>query len=75
MKFVFKYTYSYYTEPLISYTNYTDQLFLQISVLLKHVLQVPMSLYNKQTIPLLADIDTHLGNTYKYTQVHVNTFI
>ena len=37
-------TNNYYAEPLVSFTNSADELLVQIPILLKHVLQEPMSL-------------------------------
>ena len=64
---VFRHTYAYYVEPLVSFTKSADQLLVNIPLLLKHVLQEPVSLYSMCRVPVSVDTDTYLGNSHSYS--------
>ena len=68
---VFSHTYSYYAEPLVSFTNSTDQLLVQIVILLTHVSHKLMSLISIQSVPVPVDTDMYIGNSHKNIQLHV----
>ena len=54
----------------IGFFTSTEQLLVQIPILLKHVSQVPTSLHSICMIPVPVDTDTYLGHSNKYNQVH-----
>ena len=56
---VFTNVYQYYGNLLISFTNIIDDLLLQLLILIKLKVQVPMSL----------DVETYLGEKREYTQI------
>ena len=49
---VFTNVYQYYGNPLISFTNIIDGLLLQLPILIKLKVQVPMSLFSIETAPV-----------------------
>ena len=57
---VFTSVYQYYGNSLISFTNTIDDLLLQLPILLKLKVQVPMSLFS---------IETYIGEKREYTQI------
>ena len=56
--------YQYYGNSLISFTNTIDDLLLQLPILIKLKVQVPMSLFSIDTTPY-----TYLGEKREYTQI------
>ena len=58
---VFTNVYQYYSNSLASFTNMTDDLILQLPILIKLKVQVPMSLYSVETSPIPLDAETHTG--------------
>ena len=64
---VFTNVYQYYGNSLISFTNIIDDLLLQLPILIKLKVQVPMSLFSIKTAPL--DAETYLGEKREYTQI------
>ena len=52
---VFTNVYQYYGNLLASFTNMIDDLLLQLPILIKMKVQVPMSLYSVETASLLLD--------------------
>ena len=66
---VFMDVYEYYGNSLASFTNTIDDLILQLPILIKLKVQVPMSLYSMDTVPVLLDAETYTGDnesTLKY---------
>ena len=61
--------YQYYGNSLISFTNTIDDLLLQLSILIKLKVQVPMSLFSIKTAPVPLDAETYLGEKREYTQI------
>ena len=59
----------YYGNSLISFTNTIDDLLLQLPILIKLKVQVPMSLFNIKTAPVPLDAETYLGEKREYTQI------
>ena len=59
----------YYGNSLISFTNTIDDLLLQLPILIKLKVQVPMSLFSIETAPVPLDAETYLGEKREYTQV------
>ena len=59
---VFTDVYQYYDYSLASFTNTIDDLILQLPILIKLKVQVPMSLYNVNTVPVPLDAETYTGN-------------
>ena len=53
---VFTNVYQYYGNSLISFTNIIDDLLLQLPILIKLKVQVPMSLFSIETAPVPLDI-------------------
>ena len=66
---VFTNIYQYYGNSLISFTNIIDDLLLQLLILIKLKVQVPMSLFSIETSPVPLDAETYLGEKREYTQI------
>ena len=66
---VFTKVYQYYGNSLISFTNIIDDLLLQLPILIKLKVQVPMSLFSIETAPVPLDAETYLGEKREYTQI------
>ena len=66
---VFTNVYQYYGNPLISFTNTIDDLLLQLLILIKLKVQVPISLFSIKTAPVPLDAETYLGEKREYTQI------
>ena len=66
---VFTNVYQYYGNSLISFTNIIDDLLLQLPILIKLKVQVPMSLFSIGTAPVPLDAETYLGEKREYTQI------
>ena len=66
---VFINVYQYYGNSLISFTNTIDDLLLQLLILIKLKVQVPMSLFSIKMAPVPLDAETHLGEKREYTQI------
>ena len=66
---VFTSVYQYYGNLLISFTNTIDDLLLQLPILIKLKLQVPMSLFSIETAPVPLDAETYIGEKREYTQI------
>ena len=58
---VFTDIYQYYGNSLASFTNTIDDLLLQLPILIKLTVQVPMSLYSVETAPVPLDPETYTG--------------
>ena len=65
---VFTNVYQYYGNSLISFTNTIGDLLLQLSILIKLKVQVPMSLFSIEMAPVPLDAETYLGEK----RVHSN---
>ena len=70
---VFTNVYQYYSNSLISFTNIIDDLLLQLLILIKLKVQVPMSLFSIETAPVPLDAETYLGEKREYTQIILET--
>ena len=68
-KSVFTDVYQYYGNSLASFTSTIDDLILQLPVLIKLKVQVPMSLYSMDTVPVPLDAETYTGDKWEYTQI------
>ena len=66
---VFSNVYQYYGNSLISFTNIIDDLLLQLPILIKLKVQVPMSLFSIEMAPVPLDAETYLGEKREYTQI------
>ena len=66
---VFTSVYQYYGNSWISFTNIIDDLLLQLLILIKLKVQVPMSLFSIKTAPVPLDPETYLGEKREYTQI------
>ena len=66
---VFTNVYQYYSNSLISFTYIIDDLLLQLPILIKLKVQVPMSLFSIKTAPVPLDAETYLGEKREYTQI------
>ena len=66
---VFTSVYQYYGNSLASFTNTTDDLLLQLPILIKLKVQVPMSLFSIETVPVPLDAETYIGDKREYTQI------
>ena len=70
---VFTSVYLYYGNSLISFTNTVDDLLLQLPILIKLKVQVPMSLFSIKTVPVPLDAETYIGEKREYTQIILKT--
>ena len=66
---VFTNVYQYYGNSLISFTNTIDDLLLQLLILIKLKVQVPVSLFSIEMAPVPLDAETYLGEKREYTQI------
>ena len=66
---MFTSVYQYYGNSLISFTNTIDYLLLQLPILIKLKVQVPMSLFSIKTAPVPLDAETYIGQKREYTQI------
>ena len=66
---VFTSVYQYYGNSLASFTNAIDDLLLQLPILIKLKVQVPMSLFSTETVPVPLDAETYIGDKREYTQI------
>ena len=66
---VFTNVYQYYCNSLISFTNTIDDLLLQLLILIKLKVQVPMSLFSIEKAPVPLDAETYLREKREYTQI------
>ena len=66
---VFTSVYQYYGNSLISFTNTINDLLLQLPILIKLKVQVPMSLFSIETAPVSLDAETYIGEKREYTQI------
>ena len=64
---VFTSVYQYYSNSLASFTNTIDDLLLQLSILIKLKVQVPMLLFSIETVPVPLDAETYIGYKREYT--------
>ena len=70
---VFTSVYQYYGNSLASFTNTIDDLFLQLPILIKLKVQIPMSLFSIERVPVPLDAETYLGEKREYTQIILQT--
>ena len=70
---VFTSVYQYYGNSLISFTNTIDDLLLQLPILIKLKVQVPVSLFSIETVPVPLDAETYIGEKREYTQIILET--
>ena len=70
---VFTNVYQYYGSSLISFTDTIDDLLLQLPILIKLKVQVPMSLFSIEMAPVPLDAETYLGEKREYTQIILET--
>ena len=66
---VFTSVYQYYGNSLASFTNTIDDLLSQLPILIKLKVQIPMSLFSIETVPIPLDAGTYLGEKREYTQI------
>ena len=66
---IFTSIYQYYGNSLASFTNTIDDLLLQIPILIKLKIQIPMSLFSIETITVPLDAETYLREKREYTQI------
>ena len=59
---VFTSGYQYYGNSLASFTNTIDDLLLQLPILIKLKVQVPMLLFSTETVPVPLDAETYIGD-------------
>ena len=70
---VFTNVYQYYGNSLASFTNTIDDLILQLPILMKLKVQVPMSFCSVDTVPVPLDAETYTGAKPEYTQIFPKT--
>ena len=59
----------YYGNPLALFTNTIYDLLLRLLILIKLKVQVPMSLFSIETVPVPLDAETYKGDKREYTQI------
>ena len=64
---VFTSVYQYYGNSLASFTNTIDDLLLQLPILIKLKVQVPMLLFSIETVPVPLDAETYIADKREYT--------
>ena len=70
---VFTSVYQYYGNSLVSFTNTIADLLLQLPILIKLQVQVPMSLFSIETVPIPLNAETYIGDKREYTQIILET--
>ena len=70
---VFTSVYQYYGNSLAPFTNTIYDLLLQLPILIKLKVQVPMSLFSIETVPVPLDAETYIGDKGEYTQIILET--
>ena len=70
---VFTSVYQYYGNSLASFTNTIDDLLLQLPILMKLKVQVPILLFSIETVPVPLDAETYTGDKRKYTKKLLET--
>ena len=70
---VFTSVYQYYGNSLASFTNTIDDLLLQLPILIKLKVQVPISLFSTETVPVPLHAETYLREKREYTQMILET--
>ena len=70
---VFTNVYQYYGNSLVSFTNIIDDLLLQLLILIKLKVQVPMSLFSIEMAPVPLDAEMYLGEKRECTQIILET--
>ena len=70
---VFTSVYQYYGNSLASFTNTIDDLLLQLPILIKLKVKIPMSVFSIETVPVHLDAETYLGEKREYTQIILET--
>ena len=66
---IFTSVYQYYGNSLASFTNTIDDLLLQLPILIKLKVQVPMMLFSIETVPVPLDAETYIVDKREYTQI------
>ena len=70
---VFTSVYQYYGNSLALFTNIIDDLLLQLPILIKLKVQVPMSFFSIETAPVPMDAETYIGDKREYAQIILET--
>ena len=70
---VFTSVYQYYGNSLASFTNTIDDLLLQLPILIKLKVQVQMSFFSIETVPVPLNAETYIGDKREYTQIILET--
>ena len=80
----FNYTYQYYAEPMVTFSNTHDQLLVNIPVLLCLTDQKDLTLYSIDTVPMPFDTETldgkndeftFINNSYPYMDINKENYI
>ena len=66
---IFTSVYQYYGNSLASSTNTIEDLPLQLPILIKLKVQIPISLFRIETVPVPLDAETYSGQKREYTQI------
>ena len=66
---IFTGVYQYYGNSLASFTNTIDDSLLQLPILIKLKVQVPMLLFSTETVTVTLDAETYIGDKREYTQI------
>ena len=68
---LFPYTYQYYSEPMVRYTNTEHHLLIQVPIFLKPTIQQIMTLYGIDSVPVPYDAETYDGTKNQFTQIEL----
>ena len=68
---VFQDIYEFFIHRLVTFTNIARILLLQLPVLIKLKVQVPMSLYSIDIVPVQLDAETYQGKNNEYSLIEV----
>ena len=66
---IFTSVYQYYGNSLALFTNTIDDLLLQLPILIKLKVPIPMSLFSIETVPVPLDAETYIADKGEYTQI------
>ena len=72
---VFISVYQYYGNSLASFTNTIDDILVQLPILIKLKVQIPMSLFSIETVPIPLDAETYLEQKIETLDLFYKQFI
>ena len=64
---VFSNIYQYYGNSMVSFTNTVDNLIIQLPILINLKIQVPMSLFSIEMVPVPLNTEMYMGKKSEYS--------